>query len=104
MSVQLRLNPNILELQKRASVYMPVGTLAEGNFYNVDGIGLCPIQTSSHASLSHAQVRAWIKSVLQDDNFLADPKKYVTEWNDRKPTGYPHYYALQFFLQNIKLL
>ena len=104
MSVHTKSNPNMSELWDRASAYMPSGALAEANSYNVDGVCLSPIQISSSSFLSHAQVRAYIKSVLQDDRFLAEPKTYVNEWNERKPTGYPHFFALNFFLQNIKLL
>ena len=113
MSVSNRLNANseaalppfILELHKRASVYGSYETTPCRHNASFDGIYLSAVQMESHAFLSGAQVRAYIKTVLMDQRFLAKPKKYVADWEARRTQqGYPQGPALEFFIKNRELL
>jgi hypothetical protein len=68
-------------------------------------------QLEFRASLSEAQVRAYVKTILEDKNFLSEPKKYVVDREARREEQrkrglecYPQDLALEFFIKNKSII
>ena len=113
---------SLRELHSRANVYTPTEikepnkrgeTLPSNPRQETSFAGIClsRTQVDSRAFLNGAQVRTYIKCVIEDLKFQLEPKKYVADWEMRRTEErsqgeerFPQHLALDFFIKNRDLL